>query len=106
MRVSLRSFLIFLALVSCALGGIEPPVEWVEPATGHRVVRRSREPGSASLYFHQNACSADGRKLVLGTPGGLSTVNLETREIEQVVVGRVGVMVTGRKTGAEHAALP
>lgn len=99
MRVSLRSFLIFLALVSCALGGVEPPVEWVEPATGHRVVRLSREAGSASLYFHQNAYSADGRKLVLATPGGLATVNLETREIEQVVEGRVGVMVTGRKTG-------
>ena len=74
-------------------------MEWVEPATGHRVVRLSREAGSASLYFHQNAYSADGRKLVLSTPGGLSTVNLATREIEQVVAGRVGVLVTGRKTG-------
>jgi oligogalacturonide lyase len=40
----------------------EPPVKWIEPATGHRVVRLSREPGS-SLYFHQNAYTATGDKL-------------------------------------------
>ncbi len=33
----------------------EPPREWIEPATGHRVIRLSREPGTSSLYFHQNA---------------------------------------------------
>jgi oligogalacturonide lyase len=63
------------------------------------VVRLSREPGSASLYFHQNAYSADGKKLLIATPKGLSTINLQTREIELVVTGRVGVLVTGRKTG-------
>ena len=99
MRVLPRRFFpLLLVLASCARAA-EPPVEWVEPATGHRVVRLSREAGSTSLYFHQNAYSADGKKLVLTTPGGLATVNLETREIEQVVAGRVGAMVTGRKTG-------
>ena len=77
----------------------EPPKEWIEPATGHKVVRLSREPGTSSLYFHQNAYSADGKKLIVTSPGGLSTINLETREIDLVVTGRVGVLVTGRKTG-------
>src|SRR5213594_2479683 len=77
----------------------EPPTEWIEPATGHRVIRLSREPGTASLYFHQNAYSADGRKLVVTTPGGLATIDLKTREIDAVVTGRVGVLVIGRKTG-------
>ncbi len=77
----------------------EPPPEWVDPATGHKVIRLSREPGSSSFYFHQHAYSADGQKLVITTPSGLSTINLKTREIEQVVPGRVGVLVTGRKTG-------
>ena len=38
-------------------GGLqaEPPREWIDPDTGHRVVRLSDEPGSQSLYFHQNA---------------------------------------------------
>ena len=31
------------------------PTEWIDPDTGHRVIRLSREPGTASLYFHQNA---------------------------------------------------
>ena len=84
----------------CSLGAAdEPPLEWVEPATGHKVIRLSREPGTASLYFHQNAYSADGRKLLVTSPGGLSTIHLQTREIALVVTGRVGVLVTGHKTG-------
>lgn len=75
------------------------PVEWIDSDTGHRVIRLSQEDGSASLYFHQNAYSADSRKLIMTTPSGLSTVNLETRAIDQVVSGRVNVLVTGRKTG-------
>lgn len=86
-------------LTFTALSAAELPTEWIDPATGHKVIRLSREPGSASLYFHQNAYSADGKKLIITTPSGLSTVNLETREIDQVVQGRVGVLVTGRKTG-------
>jgi oligogalacturonide lyase len=77
----------------------EPPLEWIEPATGHKVVRLSREPGTASLYFHQNAYSFDGQKLIVTSPSGISTIDLKTRAIEPVVNGRVGVLVTGRKSG-------
>src|SRR5215510_15588112 len=76
----------------------ETPVEWVDPATGHRVVRLSRDPGSASLYFHQNPYTAEGDKLVFTTPGGISTINLKTRKIELLVDGRASHMVVGRKT--------
>ncbi|MFN0124637.1 MAG: hypothetical protein ACKV2V_29395 [Blastocatellia bacterium] len=65
--------------------GSEPPLAWIEPDTGHRVVRLSREAGSASLYFHQNAYSPDGRKLIITTPGGLSTIDLATRANEKIV---------------------
>jgi oligogalacturonide lyase len=68
-----------------ALAAEEPPAEWIEPATGHRVIRLSREPGSASLYFHQNPYTAEGDKLLITTPSGLSTVNLKTRALEVVV---------------------
>ena len=78
----------------------EPPLEWIEPATGHKVIRLSREPGTASLYFHQNAYSADGKRLIVTTPSGISAIHLETRAIEPVVSGRVNVLVTGRKTGS------
>jgi hypothetical protein len=63
------------------------------------VIRLSREPGTASLYFHQNAYSADGKKLVVSNPHGIATINLATREIDQVVEGRVSILVTGHKTG-------
>lgn len=82
-----------------AQGGKEIPREWIDPDTGHRVIRLSDEPGSASLYFHQNAYTPDGQKLIITTPTGLSTINLKTRAIEKVVEGRVNVLITGRKTG-------
>lgn len=77
----------------------EPPLEWVDPDTGHRIVRLSREAGTASLYFHQNAYSPDGKKLVVTTPHGISTIDLATRAIDSVVEGRVSVIVVGRKSG-------
>jgi oligogalacturonide lyase len=72
--------------------------EWIDPATGHRVVRLSREPGSASLYFHQNPYAADGDKMVFTTPSGLAILNLKTREIAPLVDGRVSHLVVGKRT--------
>ena len=46
------------------------PREWVDAKTGHRVVRLSDVAGSASLYFHQNAYTPEGDKLLIDTPGG------------------------------------
>lgn len=77
----------------------ELPKEWIDPDTGHRVVRLSEEPGSASLYFHQNGYTPDGLKLIITTPTGLSAVNLKTRAVEKVVDGRVNLIMVGKKTG-------
>src|SRR5678816_2016677 len=90
---------IVIALFALTASAQELPREWVDPDTGHRVVRLSDEPGSASLYFHQNAYTPDGSKLIITTPTGLSTIDLKTRKIEKVVEGRVNVIITGRKTG-------
>ncbi|HUA38810.1 MAG TPA: oligogalacturonate lyase family protein [Candidatus Sulfopaludibacter sp.] len=76
-----------------------PPTEWIDPDTGHRVIRLSREPGSESLYFNLNPFTPDGKKMVITTPTGISTIDLKTRQIEQVVKGRVGILMVGRKTG-------
>jgi oligogalacturonide lyase len=90
---------IVIALFALTASAQELPREWIDPDTGHRVVRLSDEPGSASLYFHQNAYTPDGSKLIITTPTGLSTIDLKTRKIEKVVEGRVNVIITGRKTG-------
>src|SRR2546426_8927704 len=91
--------LIPLLLVVAQAEQKDPPREWIDPDTGHRVIRLSDEPGSASLYFHQNAYTPDGEKLIITTPTGLSTINLKTRAIEKVVEGRVNVIITGKTTG-------
>ena len=77
----------FIALLSLARAAEEPPLEWIEPVTGHRVVRLSRESGSSSLYFHQNAYTGEGDKMIITTPSGLATVNLKTHELDLVVPG-------------------
>ena len=92
-----------IATVICVLGfgtraAEEPPREWIESATRHRVLRLSREPGTSSFYFHQNAYTADRHKMVVSTRDGLSTINLQTREIEPIVEGRAGNVIVGRKT--------
>ena len=80
------------------------PIEWIDAQTGHRVVRLSREAGSSSFYFHQNAYAPEGDKLLISTPSGLTAVNLKTRELDLVVPraayssgGSSGLEV-GRKT--------
>jgi oligogalacturonide lyase len=75
-----------------------PPREWIDPATGHRILRLSDSPGSASLYFHQNQYTGEGDKMVFSTRQGLSTVNLKTLGIEPIVEGRAGKVIVGKKT--------
>jgi oligogalacturonide lyase len=80
----------------------ELPREWIDSATGHRVVRLSDEPGSQSLYFHQNGYTPDGRKLVITTTTGLSAIDLRTRAVERVLEGRANLVMVGRKTGRAY----
>jgi oligogalacturonide lyase len=82
-----------------AFAAAEPPREWIDPTTGHRVVRLSDEPGTASLYFHQNAYTPDGKKIVVTTPHGISTIELATRKIVSVVEGEAHVIVVGHQSG-------
>ena len=91
---------LFVLLIATATASAqEIPREWIDPDTGHRVIRLSDEPGSASLYFHQNPYTPDGQRLIITTPTGLSAINLKTRAIEKIVEGRVSVIIVGRKTG-------
>ena len=76
-----------------------PPKSWIDPETGHRVVRLTDEPGSASLYFHQNAYTPDGMKMVYTTPEGISAVDLRSLKSHSVVGGSVRIAVVGRKSG-------
>src|SRR5476649_1773609 len=95
MRQSPRFLLLFstLALARCLHAADEPPTDWIDPDTGHRVIRLSREPGTASLYFNQNAYTADGKKIIVTTPGGgIAAIDLQTREVKPLVPGPVSVL--------------
>ncbi|MGA2061156.1 MAG: oligogalacturonate lyase family protein [Thermoguttaceae bacterium] len=86
---------------SQALGAdAPPPKEWIDPDTGHRVVRLSDEPDSESFYFNVNPYTPDGKKMVFTSPSGIFAIDLATRKIETVVEGqRLRVVMVGRKTG-------
>jgi oligogalacturonide lyase len=96
MRITLFAYVFCSALLLHAQ--TEPPKTWIDPDTGHRIVRLTNEPGSASLYFNQNGYTADGKGMVYTTPEGISVLDLQTHAAKQVVKGRVRIIVTGRKT--------
>src|SRR6185437_16460326 len=76
------------------------PTDWIDPDTGHRIIRLSTEDGTQSLYFNQNAYTADGKRLIVTTPGGgIATITLATREVKPLVPGPVSVLVAGHKSG-------
>ncbi|HEX8294940.1 MAG TPA: oligogalacturonate lyase family protein [Chthoniobacteraceae bacterium] len=77
---------------------VEPPTSWVDPDTGHRVVRLTREADSASLYFNYNGYTPDGRQMIYTTPEGIGAVDLKTFKTRIVVPGPVRAIVVGRKT--------
>jgi oligogalacturonide lyase len=75
-----------------------PPREWIEPDTGHRVIRLSPDGGGSSFYFHQNAYTKKGDRLLISTRGGLATVDLKSHKLEPLVEGRAGNVIVGKKT--------
>ena len=83
---------------SATAGAQEPPREWVDATTHHRIVRLSDEPGSASLYFHQNAYTAKGDLLLITTREGLAVINLQTHKVRPLVEGPARDVIVGRKT--------
>lgn len=76
-----------------------PPKQWIDPKTGYRVERLSDEPGTASLYFHQNAYSTEGDQLIVTTPIGIATINLQTGQNRLIVDDpRARVLVVGKRS--------
>ncbi|MGA2222222.1 MAG: oligogalacturonate lyase family protein [Verrucomicrobiia bacterium] len=102
MRISTALFLTLTCVSLRLFAADEPPTEWTDPDTGHRVIRLSREPDSASLYFHQNTYTPEGDKLIFDTPSGIASVNLPTLGSKppkiEIVVPDARAIATARKT--------
>ncbi|QAY76299.1 oligogalacturonate lyase family protein [Sphingosinicella sp. BN140058] len=95
--------LLFTAPADAAVG----PRERVDPLTGHRIVRISGEAGSASLYFHQNSYTPDGRTMVISVPGGIAKVDVKSWTVSPLVTGeRLQLLFTGRRTRSAYYSVP
>src|SRR5665213_4554932 len=75
-----------------------PPKSWIDKDTGHRVVRLTNEPGSASFYFNVNAYTPAGDEMIYTTHEGISVLNLKTWKTRSAVQGHVRAIVVGHKT--------
>lgn len=70
--------LISLACASSIQATTELPSDWIDPDTGHRIVRLSPDTGGTSIYFHQRSYTPQGDKLVIRGVGCIGTVDLTT----------------------------
>src|SRR5258705_521583 len=67
-----------LVLVTLLAAGMVPqlqdplPKDWIDRDTGHRVVRLTGDAGGSTLYFHDNAFSPQGDKVMVNTPDGIA----------------------------------
>lgn len=79
----------------------EPPVDWIDPDTGHRIIRLSTEAGSSTLYFHDNSYTPQGDKVIFNTPSGIALVDItklgqEKPKVEVAVEGGRGSYMARR----------
>jgi oligogalacturonide lyase len=72
----LPGLIVALSLVGPEARAQAPPTDWIDPATQHRVIRLSGDSGGSSLYFHQNAYTPKGDRLVFDTKDGIAAVSL------------------------------
>jgi oligogalacturonide lyase len=113
--IFLLGLLFALTLADGGASAQAPPSDWIDPATGHRVIRLSGDEGGSSLYFHQNTYTPKGDKLVFNTRAGIVAVSLTRLGVEtvkpEVVVPDARAIATAWRTpdvyylksGALHA---
>ncbi|MEO8061271.1 MAG: oligogalacturonate lyase family protein [Pseudomonadota bacterium] len=99
MRPAFHPRFFVLALLASAACAAETPTDWVDPATGHRIIRLSTEPGTRSLYFHQNSVTPDGRFVLVEGTGGIAAIEIATRKNTLIVPGKAKALFLGRKSG-------
>ncbi len=95
-----------VAVAQAAQAVAEPPTSWVDPETGHRVIRLTREPGSASLYFNESGYTPDGKRMIYMTREGISVLDLRTFETKPVGGGAARAIGVGQKTPTVYFRKP
>ena len=87
----MRCWIVGTALVlSLATLQSQDKRDWIDPDTGHRIVRLDASGGS-TLYFHDNAFSPEGDKLMFNTPDGIAIVEVAkigSADLKPEIVGQ------------------
>jgi oligogalacturonide lyase len=55
-----------------------PASDWIDPKTGHRIIRLSPDTGGSTLYFHDHRFTPEGDKMIIRGAGGIAVVDLST----------------------------
>jgi oligogalacturonide lyase len=115
-HIALASMIVALTLRDSGACAQAPQTDWIDPVTGHRVIRLSGDEGGSSLYFHQNAYTPKGDRFVFNTRSGIAAVNLSRLGVApvtpEIVVPNARAIATAWRTpdvyyfksGALHAA--
>jgi oligogalacturonide lyase len=75
-------FVMTLGAAALAQQQAEPPRQWIDPDTGHRIIRLSDEPGSRTLYFHDPCYTPEGDKFIFNGPNGVVVIDTTKLGIE------------------------
>ncbi|WP_140986333.1 oligogalacturonate lyase family protein [Asticcacaulis tiandongensis] len=87
-----------VAPAATPLSGVIPK-DWIDPKTGHRIIRITEEAGSLGMYFYRNVYTPEGDVMVIRSSTGIQSVRLSdwkvTRLVEQA---GADLMFTARKS--------
>ncbi len=79
------------------------PKDWIDPDTGHRVVRITGQDHSESLYFNFPAYSPDGKWMVLNTATGINLSDMETFAEKVLYTGNLSAFATSARKPVVYA---
>lgn len=102
MNFSCGFFVLFIGLFlgsSLPSTASTPPTDWIDPATGHRIIRLSKEAGTRVLYFHQNSYSESGEKMVAVKGNKLVILDLKAKTSAPLGGGIAGHIIVCKKSG-------
>lgn len=90
-----------------AASAASAPRDWIDPATGHRIVRLSSDEGAGSLYFHQNSYLVGGGEIVMTEPGRIVMVAIPSGSRRVLLDdAQARLLFTGRKTRSVYYSRP
>jgi oligogalacturonide lyase len=102
MKTLITLIAFFAATLFRSFAANVPPTDWIDPDTGHRIIRLSTGPGSSSLYFHQNSFTPEGDKFIFDSWTGIEVVDLKTLGKQPpapvIVVSNASALAMARRT--------